>query len=408
MEDTKPAYLYRGVIVNERILRTKPLFGVDLVPPNPPQYDERGRKIVGDGNEYGVYMSDNKEMASEAYAGVSLRDGTPLNLKVAIGDRGLNISVPAVGIVYKINTYGLDVHKPWITSTMKGHYNNGYMGNEWIAEKIPEKNIEVEKVVVGEDLLHPKKEIEFSSVEEIKPAIEAELARRKERLERFEAAMEALPQNVVRRMMSNKLEIYKLIYKENGLLETDLSTLTVNTANDCIKSIMTYLYKENPENIPMNELEFLNNLSKKENITFDELSTNISNELINIDKKRQAYIRHAEEEGEKANTQFFDRRMESFRKIASIYHYTILEQIISKTGISLNDSPNSFEDITQNIQNINQKLEDLYFDGNLSIQVYNAMKKELYFELQNRTASFENQNVEEEQIIEEDQTGMKR
>ena len=153
MDNVKPKYLYRGVIVSENILKTKPLFGVDLVPPNPPKYDEQGRKTVGDGNEYGVYMSDYKEVATNAYAAVRMSDGTPLNSNVRIGDRFLKVAVPAVGIVYKISTDGLDVHKPWITSELKGHYNNGFMGDEWIAERIPVSNYVVEKVIVGEEIL---------------------------------------------------------------------------------------------------------------------------------------------------------------------------------------------------------------------------------------------------------------
>ena len=106
----KPKILYRGVIVTEDILKSQPFYGVDITPPNAARYDEEGRKTVGDGNEYGVYMSDNKLVATAAYARVELRHCTPLNDKIYIGDRRLQVGMPSIGIIYKIHTDNLDIH----------------------------------------------------------------------------------------------------------------------------------------------------------------------------------------------------------------------------------------------------------------------------------------------------------
>lgn len=377
MESAKPEFLYRGVIVNEKLLKEKQICGIDLTPPNPPKYDEQGRKTVGDGNEYGVYMSDYKEVATNAYAAVSMNDGTPLNNNVRIGERSLIIAVPAVGIVYKISTNGLDVHKPWITSSLKGHYNNGFMGDEWVAERIPVGNYVVEKVIVGEDILHPKKEIEFSNQEEILIKINEELEERKKRLEKFEEFIELLPQNQVLRMMSDELDVYKEIYKKDGLNEINLETFKISDCSDCIKLMMAYYYQNNTSSLPMYELKYLNKLQSIKDFTFLDLDKCLLNDLKNLIDKRNSFVEKQRALGNEANTNSFAKRIESLIQMQRIYLTLMINQIIMSTGIMFNEDINSIVDLRKQEEIFNKKLEEMYYDGELSIQLYQAMKKKI-------------------------------
>lgn len=377
MGNAKPEFLYRGVIVNEKLLKEKQIYGIDLTPPNPPKYDEQGRKTVGDGNEYGVYMSDYKEVATNAYAAVSMKDGTPLNNNVRIGERSFKIAVPAVGIVYKISTNGLDVHKPWITSSLKGHYNNGFMGDEWVAERIPVGNYVVEKVIVGEDILHPKKEIEFSNQEEILIKINEELEERKKRLEKFEEFIELLPQNQVLRMMSDELDVYKEIYKKDGLNEFNLETFKISDCSDCIKLMMAYYYQNNNSSLPMYELKYLNKLQSIKDFTFLDFDKCLLNDLKNLIDKRNSFAEKQRALGNETNTNSFDKRIEALIQMQRIYLTLMINQIIMSTGIMFNEDIKSIVDLRKQEGIFNKKLEEMYYDGELSIQLYQAMKKKI-------------------------------
>lgn len=395
MGSAKPEFLYRGIIVNEKVLKEKPVYGVDLTPPNPPKYDEQGRKIVGDGNEYGVYMSDYKEVATEAYANVSINDGTPLNSNIRIGDRALRIAVPAVGIVYKISTNNLDVHKPWITSTLQGHYNNGYMGDEWIAEKIPVENYRIEKVVVGEDILHPKKEIVFENQEEILSIINEELEERKKRLINFEKFIESLPINNVLRMTTFEIDVYKEIFKKNGLIETNIDTFNVNNTNDCIKLMMAYIYKSNQEKIPMQELQYLNYFNKNQNINFSDVRKKLLTDIDDKIKSREEFIERKKISGEEINTKGFDNKIAMLSNMLKLYHNILLKQIIKITGVTFYIENSSIIDLRKLEGIYSQKLEELYYNGDLSLQLYQEMKKIIRDEIELSIT-----NVQENKTIE--------
>lgn len=63
----KPKKLYRGINVSRSELNNSKIFQQDdIYPFREPYIDEDGRKIIGDGNEYGIYTSDNK-IAAKCY-----------------------------------------------------------------------------------------------------------------------------------------------------------------------------------------------------------------------------------------------------------------------------------------------------------------------------------------------------
>ncbi len=394
MDETKPEFLYRGVIVNEKIINEKQIFGVDLTPPNPPKYDEQGRETVGDGNEYGVYMSDYKEVATSAYAAVSMGDGTPLNKNVRIGVGSLRIAVPAVGIVYKISTNGLDVHKPWITSSLRGHYNNGFMGDEWVAERIPVSNYVVEKVVVGEDILHSEKEIDITNQDEILLRINEELEERKIRLEKFEKFIESLPENQVLRMMSDELDVYREIYKKGGLNEINLKTFKISNCSDCIKLMMAYYYQNSTSSLPMNELKYLNELQSIEDFTFMDFDKFLLNNLKKSIDNRTSFVERQSALGDEINTSFFDKKIESLLQMKNIYLTLMINQVVMSTGIMFDENINSITDLRKQEEMFDKKLEELYYDGELSIQLYQAMKKKIREATESKVSALNSNEIE--------------
>jgi len=377
MENAKPKFLYRGVIVNEAMMKTKPVFGIDLTPPNPPRYNEKGQKTVGDGNEYGLYMTDNRNMATEAYGCVKMSNGTPLNKNIQITERRIEVAIPAVGIVYKISTDNLDIRKPWITNHLRAHYNNGYEGDEWIADKIPLSNYEIDKVVIGEDILHPQKELTYNGVKETLSAIEAELNERRPRLERFEGFIKSLPLNKRLTMSTDELNVYREIFTKDGLLETDLETFRISNINDCIKMMMAHLLQTSSDTIPMEELKFLNKLKSAHNISFSDLDKKMLEALKGKIESRQNFVEKQNLLGKDANTTAFDLGIQKFSNMMDLYHKLILGQASKLTGISFNTEFNSIFEVRKTEGMYNQKLEEIYYDGELSIGLYLAMKKEV-------------------------------
>lgn len=80
----KPEVIYRGIKIDYETLQSFKFYGVDLIPPKAPIINEEGKKIVGDGNEYGLYMTDHKVVA-ESYHDVELKDGTKLSKDITYG-----------------------------------------------------------------------------------------------------------------------------------------------------------------------------------------------------------------------------------------------------------------------------------------------------------------------------------
>lgn len=175
-----PKNVYRGMTMPyETFARLD--FESDLVPNEPPIIDEKGRKVVGDGNEYGVYMTDNEQLAIDTYGNPDHNHGKTLGTVRLFGGENLTISEPSFGVIYKIDTENTDIHKPWITDYLKGHYNNGYQGEEWVSEHIPKENYEVSSITIGNDILHDKENMSNATKEEIKARYEE----RKHHLERL-------------------------------------------------------------------------------------------------------------------------------------------------------------------------------------------------------------------------------
>jgi hypothetical protein len=194
LSDPKPETLYRGITIPAAAV-TEEIFTGEIHPGEEPIINEHGEKVVADGNEYGVYMSDNAHMSEVAYAtprrGDSVPDSPKFNWK---GASQSTVTTPRVGVLYEIDASDLDVRKPKITHNLEGHYNNGFQGDEWIADSIPAGSHKVTKLTLGPDTLHEAREfpLDGGHTEAIE-ALREEVAHRAGRLATAAALINEIP-----------------------------------------------------------------------------------------------------------------------------------------------------------------------------------------------------------------------
>lgn len=327
----KPKFLYRGVKIDYELLKKFQFYGVDIKPPHEPIIDENGNKTVGDGNEYGVYMTDNEVVARDAYAAVKTNDGTPINKNIMFGYDKERTMIPSVGIVYKINTDGLDTHIPWITSYLKEHYNNGMGGDEWISESIPASNYSVDTIEIGPDTLHDSEMIQIDDITKIREEVIKKIETRKERLELFEEQIEGIPEKKRFLLDSNKIEILKEIYKIDGIMDIDLQSFEPNNVPDYLKYLMARTYSENKDNIDFTTLEYIQTLKfKLRKVTNpEEMIDFINSEISFNEEKLEEFVSRKQMQNEEYSTASFDRKNDMYNKIK--------KQLEDKINVKNND-----------------------------------------------------------------------
>ena len=234
VEILKPNTLYRGIVLPYQDLNSIEWHDADIKVHYEPKIDEHGRKIIGDGNEYGVYMTDNLDMVLSAY-GNPRSNGTALenSPQLIVSGARMTVNAPSVGIVYQINTNGLDIREPFICDQLQGHYNNGFQGKEWISDMIPKENLEVMSVKIARDLLHDEQIIQNDGGD-IKERIDDIMSKRLSRLQDLSNELEKLPESKRLRLSSVDMEQYKFIFGENGLKYIDLDNCKIQNAQDAI------------------------------------------------------------------------------------------------------------------------------------------------------------------------------
>ena len=346
--EEKPKILYRGVKIDYELLKKFEFYGVDLKPPHPPIIDKQGRKTVGDGNEYGVYMTDHDIVARNAYAGVKHNDGTPINKRIIFGyDRERTI-IPAVGIVYKIDTDGIDVHIPWITSCLKGHYNNSMGGNEWIAESIPESNYSIDTIEIGPDTLHDSEMIQIDDITVAKEEIIEKIEARKKRLELFEAKIEALSDKERLLLSSNKIDVLKEIYKIDGIMDVDIQNFSPTSAKDYLKYLMAVSYSEDRDNIDFATLEYLQAIKSK--IKDEDLMALIDNDFATNKEKKEKFVSKKQLQGEEYSTASFDKKNAMYSKLKQQLEEKIhSKDALEQTGYSIEEDGNIYTETQQQV-----------------------------------------------------------
>ena len=318
----KPQYLYRGIKLNYELLQQLQLYGIEIKPHYEPLIDKFGRKTVSDGNEYGVYMTDNITMAQQAYGSVRMVDGTIIrkDLRLNVSDRPTPLSIPAVGIVYKINTAGIDVHKPWISSQLTGHYNNGFQGDEWIAPSIPPSNYSVVEATIGPDWLHDAQKINVSNIVDAQKQIKMIVERRKKQLEILGKELEKLTPLKRMQLTNNDMQLYRDLFGDEGVRYINSEEIPLNNGIDYSKYLLSVFYHGNTEQLDYTTLMYIETLKNRLTAgdSVDQLAELINADILSNAEKRQAFIDKKAQVGEIANTLAFDKKQEMYNKVFRI------------------------------------------------------------------------------------------
>ncbi len=302
--ENKPSVLYRGLKVDYNSLQNFEFSGVDLKVNYAPIIDQYGRKTVTDGNEYGVYMSDNLSMVTSAYGDLH-HDGIPIHNNLFIYNE--RIMIPSIAVIYQINTDGLDVRKPFISDQLKGHYNNGFQGDEWIADIIPANNYALYRVRIGADILHDAEDIDLLRIKNISEQVKQKLEMRKYRLETFANAMERMSpmkRNVLGR---DELSILKSIYGKNGLKYINEDSLLTSDVDGMLRYLVAKTFKQNESDIDFQTIRYINGL-KGQATNIDSIIEILKNDKIKNMQDKVAFEKRKKQEGVPYVTSKFDKQ----------------------------------------------------------------------------------------------------
>lgn len=215
-EKRRPEKLYRAITVDPAELTLGRL--KQILVPGSANKDDATK--IGDGNELGVYMTTNKTMADSVYSrgggGVGAIETPPYDDSRTTVRR---IELPSCGITYEIDSTDLPIREPEITQALQGHYNNGYEGEEWIADAVPPEKYKVIKLTLSRyanDNKTFKVQVEDNSDEGIQAAID----KIKEEYERIKLAAETFRAYLLSLTEKERLNGYKNKRKmeELGLL----------------------------------------------------------------------------------------------------------------------------------------------------------------------------------------------
>jgi len=298
-EEKIPKKLYRGVVLSSQSIEQGAKWhGVVLKPPREAKIDKNGRKTVDDGNEYGVYMSDNESMVDDVYSKPRFpwNPIKPLSNNIIYKDGGGRqycVSTPNVGIMYEIDTQGIEVKNPWISQQLSGHYNNGYEGKEWIAEQIPVSNYKITAIKVGMDNLHDAENIDATNLQEAEKQLHAILSKRQQHLNDFCKEIEKMPPIERNNVSSDEMAVYKQIFGDGGVKYTDYSSKDLNTAKDYYMYLAWKIYNKDSSKIDMKTLGYLYQISSvvlvNPKSTLEDLLKQFEKESTSLDKKIMSY-----------------------------------------------------------------------------------------------------------------------
>lgn len=258
----KPEKLYRGIHFNYDEFKAFDMTA-DLIVPYEPYIDEYGRKTVHDGNEYGVYMTDELHLAKDVYG--NLRSlGEKLYPNIIFKDSRYYIGLGEVGIIYEINPNQIEIRKPFIRDALRGHYNNGYKGDEWIADRVPLSSAKIIRIRIGEDILHPAEDIPLTG----NPNIDKEnvlhiLDLRRLHLDTFAQELMKISLEKISSMELSTINLYRDIFGKDGynyIKEEDIDTTYFD---GLLKALSYYVYHNDTNNIDFSTLKYLKSIERK-------------------------------------------------------------------------------------------------------------------------------------------------
>lgn len=408
--ENKPEILYRGIKIDYNKLQTFKFDGIDLVVNYPPIIDKYGRKTVTDGNEYGVYMSDNLSMVEAAYGNLH-RDGIPVsNLSVNYE----RIMIPSIGVIYQINTSGIDVREPFISDQLKGHYNNGYQGKEWITDVVPSNNYSLYRVRIGSDILHEQQDIDLSKIDDISKYLKEELEMRKYRLQVFASALEQMPTNKRSMIGPEQLSFLKFIYGKNGLKYINEESLITTNVDGMLTYLMAKSFKQNESNIDFQTLKYISNL-KGQAADINSIVETIKKDKITNMQNKVAFEQRKKQEGVPFSTSSFDNHEKSLDNLMSlilIRKRKDNQQIQEKNShISHFDSERKFKPIQKEESKKEEQKEipEIYSEEWMRLirEKYGAFSQEELDKLIEQQEIMERQRQEMENIENVEYTGRK-
>lgn len=191
-----PSILYRGMKFDDKTFIHYSLNNGLTMPPQ--HKNDKGETVISDGQEYGLYMSDAKDLA-DIYAGKkdqSTMGGRQIS-DIILGQNH-RLCMPQIGVIYEVDTEGLNIRKPHLT-TFAGHQDS--IGGEYISDTdIPRSNTKIESLYVSADFLHDEQHIEPSA--DAKSEIRKLLEKREEHLEKADYDLSQIENKTSLRTMS--------------------------------------------------------------------------------------------------------------------------------------------------------------------------------------------------------------
>ncbi len=309
---SKPQKLYRGISVTDDIFRKIQINGVEMVPPNPPKIDEYGRKTVGDGNEYGIYMTDYDSMAKNVYGKPNSKGRILSQIRLPYGEM---IATPKIGVVYEIEPEKCkNLREPFITPTLEGHYNNGYQGKEYIADSIEADGYSITRISIGYDLFN--KDVQNfdiepgSDISAIHEQILKTIDEREQSLQLFANYCSKLTPAKISTFSSDDYKMFGKLFKDK-LAIAELDNMETKTEQGKFDYVLASEFQETED---LNNLRFLNKglgTLLQQGMSIDDA---IDALIKGFEERKQKLIEKKQAEGEVANTEGFDKNIDLLKK----------------------------------------------------------------------------------------------
>lgn len=193
-QEEKPEVLFRAFSVSAEDLSLE-LLKNTLVPGSVRKDDSTK---IGDGNELGVYMSTNESVA-DIYAHTRVSGAYVRVPQCKLNGSVTNIlNLPVCGVLVEIRTKNLSIRRPKISPTLHGHYNNGFQGEELIADAVPKENFRIKKLFLSKGFRDSEVfdvlEMSDDEIREIIDSIKKKFDQEKTRANLFKSFIESLPE----------------------------------------------------------------------------------------------------------------------------------------------------------------------------------------------------------------------
>ena len=389
--ENKPKVLYRGLKLDYNALQDYVFTGVDMKVNYTPIIDKYGRKTVKDGNEYGVYMSDNLRMVSSAYGDLH-HDGIPINKTLTIN--GERIMIPSIGVIYQIDTSNLNIRKPFISTSLNGVYNNGFEGEEWIADIVPADKYSIYRVRIGDDILHKTEDLDLSTAEDVSEFIKQKMEMRKYRLEVFANAMAKMTKMQIATIGNSEMDILKSIYGENGIKYINEENLDTTKVENMIKYLIAKTVKQNEADIDFTTIKYINSLEAQAK-DIDSLLEVLQKAKLKNEQAKATFIDRKQKAGITTfTTSLFDTKAKTIDNLIAMI---LLRKKKDEQHIQSEDN-DLFPDATPSEIQDWQKIKRVYNYDNLS----ESMQKRLENDFRKMLNNHQRKNIDSDELLDTD------